>query len=89
MTNRRFLPRWGVVAAIAATLVLTACFDDDDDNSTPAVTSQVPSSASQSSAGFIAYLEALIASSADTLEPVDTSAVTPPADDTSEPVTIN
>jgi len=39
--------------------------------------------------GFIAYLEALIASMADTLEPVDVSTVTPPTDDTAEPLPVN
>jgi hypothetical protein len=45
----------------------------------------VPASASQSPAGFIAYLQLLVASMADLLEPVDTSAVVPPADDVGEP----
>ena len=36
---------------------------------------EVPASASQSSDGFIAYLQLLVASMADMLEPVDTSAV--------------
>jgi hypothetical protein len=82
--------RWGIVAAVVAAGLLAGCFGgDDDNNSTPAVTSQVPASASASSAGFIAYLEALVVSDADMLEPVDTSSVTPPTDDTSEPVAIN
>jgi hypothetical protein len=45
----------------------------------------VPASASQSVDGFIGYLKELVASMADMLEPVDTSAVTPPTDDTAEP----
>jgi len=49
------------------------------------VTSEVPSSASQSVNGFIAYLQALIAAPADTLEPVNTSMVTGPTNETSEP----
>jgi hypothetical protein len=89
MKTRFSLSKWGVVASVAAAASLSACFGGDDDNSAPSVTSQVPASASQSSAGFIAYLEALVVSDADTLEPVDTSSVTPPADDTSEPVAIN
>ena len=40
-------------------------------------------------AGFISYIQALIASAADTLEPVDVSKVTPPTDETSEPVAVN
>jgi hypothetical protein len=70
------------VAAIAA-VTLSAC--GGDNFSRPAVTEQVPASASESSAGFIAYLRELVVSSADLLEPVDVSAVTPPQDDTSEP----
>jgi hypothetical protein len=89
MKNRFSLSRWGVVASVVMAVVLSGCFGGDYDNSAPAVTSQVPDSASQSSAGFIAYLEALVVSDADMLEPVDTSSVTPPADDTSEPVAIN
>jgi hypothetical protein len=49
----------------------------------------VPASASQTPAGFIAYLQALVASMADLLEPVDTSAVAPPADDTGEPTKVD
>jgi hypothetical protein len=57
---------------------------------TPPVTESVPASASASSAGFIGYLMALVATTADTLEPVDLSAVaSPPPDATSEPVPIN
>ena len=70
------------VALVAALAVVGGCGGSDD---TPAATSQVPDSASQSVGGFIAYLKLLVASAADTLEPVDVSAVTPPSDDTSEP----
>jgi hypothetical protein len=67
--------------------LLSACWDDDGDNEpdTPPATSEVPASASDTAGGFIDYLQRLVASSADTLEPVDTSAVTPPVDDTGEP----
>jgi hypothetical protein len=41
----------------------------------------VPASASASAMGLIDYLKLLVASSADTLEPVDVSAVTPQTDD--------
>ena len=71
-----------------ALLVLAAC-GGSDNNTPPPPTSQVPASASASVTGFIAYLQALIASMADTLEPVDVSTVTPPTDDTSEPVPVN
>jgi hypothetical protein len=70
------------VALVAALAVMGGCGGSDD---TPAATSQVPDSASASAGGFIAYLKLLVASAADTLEPVDVSAVTPPKDDTSEP----
>jgi hypothetical protein len=73
--------------ALAAAL-LSACGGDSDPPplaGTPPVTSEVPSSASQSVNGFIAYLQALITAPADTLEPVNTSMVTGPTNDTSEP----
>jgi nitrous oxide reductase accessory protein NosL len=72
-----------LLAAIAAASVLGACGGGDDNP--PPVTSQVPASASQSVDGFIGYLKELVASMADMLEPVDTSAVTPPTDDAAEP----
>lgn len=74
----------GAAAAAGVALALAACggggHDHDD-----GVTDSVPSSASQSADGFIDYLVKLVASSADTKEPVDVSTVTPPADDASEP----
>ncbi len=88
MNKRCAFSRWNVVACVASAIVLSGCFGGDDDEM-PAVTSQVPPSASESAAGFIAYLQALVVADADMLEPVDTSGVTPPADDTSEPTAIN
>jgi len=73
--------------AIASALVLVACGGSDD--TPPPPTAQVPASASQTVGGFIAYLQALIASAADMLEPVDVSTVTPPTDDTIEPQTVD
>lgn len=76
----------GLLAALGVAALLTAC--GGDYNSTPAATSQVPASASQSIDGFIAYLKLLVATDtavADTLEPVDTSMVSAPTDETSEP----
>ena len=70
-------------AAMSVVALLAAC--GGDTISTPPATSQVPASASQSIDGFIAYLKLLVASAADTLEPVDTSMVTGPKDETSEP----
>jgi len=77
-------------AALLAASVLVACGGGSDDASPPPpATSQVPASASQSPAGFIAYLQLLVASMADLLEPVDTSAVVPPADDVGEPTKVD
>jgi ABC-type glycerol-3-phosphate transport system substrate-binding protein len=72
------------IAAFAAAAVLAACGGDDFRNE-PAATSEVPASASQSVDGFIGYLRKLVASAADTLEPVDTSGVVAPTDETGEP----
>ena len=76
-----------ILAAVAAASLLTACGGSDD--APPPATSQVPASASQSVDGFIGYLKQLVASVADMLEPVDTSAVTPPTDETAEPQTVD
>lgn len=72
-----------LILALCAAAVLAAC--GGRDYQTPAATSEVPGSASESVAGFIAYLKRLVVADADTLEPVDVSAVTPPAGDTAEP----
>jgi hypothetical protein len=77
-----------LLAAVIAASVLGACGGGGDDGPPPA-TAQVPASASQSVNGFIGYLRDLVASMADTLEPVDTSAVTPPTDDTAEPQAVD
>ena len=71
------------LAALAAAMLLAACGGGGHDD--PPATSEVPASASASVDGFIDYLKKLVASSADTLEPVDTAAVTGPTDETSEP----
>ncbi len=79
------------LAVIAVATLAVACGGSDFVSSPPA-TSQVPASASQTIDGFIAYLKALVATptaTADTLEPVDTSMVTPPTDETSEPQSVD
>jgi ABC-type glycerol-3-phosphate transport system substrate-binding protein len=76
-----------LIAVLAVTALAAAC-GGSDFVSVPPPTSQVPASASQSINGWIAYLKALVATptaTADVLEPVDTSTVTPPSDETSEP----
>ncbi|MEO8080526.1 MAG: hypothetical protein ABI641_08350 [Caldimonas sp.] len=79
-----------LVAAVCAAALVTACGGNDFQSSpTPAATSEVPASASASVDGFIAYLKLLVASAADMLEPVDTSMVTGPTDETSEPQTVD
>ena len=79
-----------LIAMLLAASVLGACGGGDDDAPPPPpATSEVPASASQSPAGFIAYLQSLVASMADLLEPVDTSAVVPPADDVGEPTKVD
>jgi len=75
-------------AMCCATVLLAACGGGDNEE-TPAVTSQVPAEASTSISGFIGYLQALVVSSADMLEPVDVSSVTPPSDDTSSPAQVD
>lgn len=77
------------LAALGAAVLLAACGGDSNSNSAPPATSQVPASASQSINGFIAYLKLLVASAADMLEPVDTSMVSGPKDETSEPQVVN
>ena len=88
MTARRKIAVWAGVAAMAGAALVAGCGGDNNGVQTPPATTSVPPSASASVAGFIAYLKLLVASSADTLEPVDTSMVTPPKDDTVEPVAV-
>ena len=76
-----------ILAALSAAALVAAC-GGGGDNSPPA-TSEVPASASASVDGFVVYLKKLVASAADMLEPVDTAAVLPPADDTGEPQKID
>lgn len=76
-----------LLAALGTAALLAACGGGDDN--APSATERVSPSASTSSAGFIAYLQELVASSADNLRPVDVSGVTPPLDDTGTPTSIN
>ncbi len=74
-----------LILAVATAALLSAC---GGSTYRPPVTEEVPNSASESVGGFISYLKELIASSADTLEPVDISNVTPPTDDSGDPTPI-
>ncbi len=73
------------LGAVSVAAVMSACGGGDDTPAPPPVTSEVPASASASTGGFIDYLKRLVASAADTFEPVDVSAVTPPTSETAEP----
>ena len=77
-----------LIAVCSATVFLAACGGGDDDSPPPA-TAQVPASASESVTGLMVYLKALLVSDADTLEPVNVSAVTPPTDEMVPPVAID
>ncbi|MEO8311253.1 MAG: hypothetical protein ABI520_08795 [Caldimonas sp.] len=74
--------RVALATALAAGATLAGCGGDPHQ---PTATEAVPASASESVSGFIAYLKELVVASADQLEPVDVSGVTPPVDETSEP----
>ena len=82
MSNKR------LILVLAASATLAACGGGGDD-SVPAATAEVPASASASTAGWTSYIKRLVATAPDNLEPVDVSAVTPPIDDTAEPVPVN
>jgi hypothetical protein len=90
MTSFKSLRCLGGLLVVVASAALAACGGDSDQAAaSPAPTAAVPASASASVSGFIGYLMTLIASPADTLEPVDTRAVIPPTDDTGEPTSTN
>lgn len=76
-----------LISALLAAAVLSACGGGDD--GPPPATEQVPNSASQSVAGFVDYLKRLVVASADMLEPVDVSSVTPPTSDSTDPETVD
>ena len=77
-----------LVSMLCAAALLGGCGGGDDDEAPP-VTEQVPGSVSTSVTSLIDYLKALVASSADTLEPVDVSAVTPATDDAGGPAPVD
>ena len=75
-----------LLAAGAAALMLAACGGGGGGNDVPAATAQVPDSASASTMGFMSYIQELVASKDETLEPVDASKVAPPKDDMGDPI---
>jgi hypothetical protein len=76
-----------LLVVLMASAVVTAC--GGGGGSAPPATSLVPASAVQSIDGFIAYLQELVASAAEMLEPVDTTNVVGPSDETSEPKVVD
>jgi hypothetical protein len=80
-----------LILAFCTAAMLSGCGGGGDDAPAPAPapTAEVPASASMSVAGLMTYMKALIASAADSLEPVDVSAVTPPTDEAIEPMAVD
>ena len=77
-------------ASLVALLVaLAACGGGHDDGNPPPtpppVSNTPPASASASVQGFIDYLQILVATMQDTVEPLDVNAFTAPTSDTTEP----
>lgn len=78
-------PTRGLYCAAAA-LLLSACGGGSDAPAPPpAATEAVPASASQSSAGLVAYVTDLSAAAADDKEPLDLSQFNPAQPDDTEP----
>ncbi len=77
-----------LAALVVVSAGLSACGGGGDAGPAPmppAATDSVPASASDSVSGFIDYLQALVKSAADALEPVSLANVAPPAGDSDEP----
>ena len=73
----------GIVALGAAALLLAGCGSSNDD--TPVVvTTDVPASARQDSAGLLTFVNQQIAASSDTAEPILVGDAVLPLDDTTE-----
>ena len=77
-------------AAFAVVLLTVSCGSSSDDSAPPPTTqAQENAAASGSVAGFIAFIQTLIASmTLDTNEPRDVGGITPPVTETAEPTTI-
>ncbi|MEP6609270.1 MAG: hypothetical protein ABJA83_11395 [Burkholderiaceae bacterium] len=85
--------RLKIVAAACAVAMLTASCGSSSDNSSapppPDTMAQEDAAASATVAGFIAFLQAVIASlTLDTNEPRNIGGITPPVSDTAEPTAI-
>ena len=78
--NQRYL-----LAVGAAALALSACGGGGGSDA-PAATAQVPASASEATVGFMSYIQALVVSKDETLDPVDASSTAPPKDESSDPL---
>lgn len=75
----------GIAFVSAAALLLAACGSSDgDDAAAPTVTTDVPASATQDSAGLLAFANQQIGSSSDTGEPIVVGDAVLPVDDTTE-----
>lgn len=74
----------GAACAAATVLLLAGCGGGGDRPPTDPL-AEVPPSASESSAGFMAYLRALVAAPSDTREPVALDGLDPPRPDNAEP----
>ena len=75
-----------LLAVGAAALSLAACGGGGGGSDVPAATAQVLASASESTMGFMSYIQALVGSKDETLDPVDASSAAPPKDETSDPI---
>jgi ABC-type glycerol-3-phosphate transport system substrate-binding protein len=78
-----------LLAAFAAATLLAACGGGGGDPAPVAASDAVPASASQSDAGLMAWLKALVAGDAQGKEPLDMSSFQPTAADDSEPVALD
>lgn len=75
-----------LISLASAAVLLAACGGGGDDPvAVPPVTSEVPASASASSAGLVSYLVALSQAMADLFDPVSLDSFAPVRPETTEP----
>ena len=80
-----------LAAACAVTMLTVSCGSSSDDSAPPPVdtTAQEDAAASASVAGFIAFIQAMIASlTLESNEPRNVGGITPPVTETAEPTAI-